>query len=79
MMAAEEEMTYESMMGMVENLSDDDYYEFCYEMDIESEDMEELSSFIMRNHNSAKVIGYLQELDCTEDFEAVAVYEGKKP
>ena len=79
MMAAEEEMTYESMMGMVENLSDDDYYEFCYEMDIESEDMEELSSFIMRNHNSAKVIGYLQELDFTEDFEAVAVYQGKKP
>ena len=61
-MNAEEEMTYESMMGMVENLSDDDYYEFCYEMDIEPEDMEELSSFIMRNHDSAKVIGYLQEL-----------------
>jgi hypothetical protein len=39
-----ENSTYQEVMGMIEDLSDDDYMDFCYEMDIDPEDMEELSS-----------------------------------
>jgi len=55
------ESTYEYVMGMIEDLSDDDYMDFCYEMDIDPEDMEELSSFVMRNYNSNRVMKFLKE------------------
>ncbi len=54
------ESTYEYVMGMIEGLSDDGYMDFCYEMDIDPEDMEELSSFVMRNYNSNRVMGFLK-------------------
>ncbi len=61
MMFGAENSTYESVMVMIENLSDDDYKDFCYEMDIDSEDMEELSSFVMRNYDSNRVMGFLND------------------
>ena len=56
-----ENFTYEYVMGMIEDLSDDDYMDFCYEMDIDSEDMEELSSFVMRNYDSKRVMRFLKD------------------
>jgi len=56
-----ENSTYEYVMGMIEDLSDDDYMDFCYEMDIDPDDMEELSSFVMRNYDSNRVMGFLKD------------------
>jgi hypothetical protein len=55
-----ENSTYQEVMGMIEDLSDDDYMDFCYEMDIDPEDMEELSSFVMRNYDSNRVMGHAE-------------------
>ena len=63
--------TYEYVMGMIEDLSDDDYMDFCYEMDIDSEDMEELSSFVMRNYDSNPVVmRFLKDRGMVEGYQA---------
>jgi len=62
--------TYEYVMGMIEDLSDDDYMDFCYEMDIDSEDMEELSSFVMRNYDSNRVMRFLKDRGMVEGYQA---------
>lgn len=64
--------TYENVMGMIEDLSDEDYTDFCYEMDIDPEDMEELSSFVMRNYDSNRVMGFLKDRGMVEGYQAEA-------
>ena len=66
------ESTYEYVMGMIEDLSDDDYMDFCYEMDIDPEDMEELSSFVMRNYDSNRVMRFLKDRGMVEGYQAEA-------
>jgi hypothetical protein len=65
-----ENSTYQEVMGMIEDLSDDDYMDFCYEMDIDPEDMEELSSFVMRNYDSNRVMGFLKDRGMVEGYHA---------
>ena len=50
---------YEVVMRDVENLSDDDYVDFCYHWGIDPDDMDELSSFVMKNKDSPDVQGWI--------------------
>ena len=81
MMAAEsDEMTVDDMNQMVKNLGNVAYNEFCYRFDIDPEDAQEMSWFIADHYDAPKVISWLMEnQDNFDDFEAVAVYQGKKP
>ena len=70
-----ENSTYEYVMGMIEDLSDDDYMDFCYEMDIDPDDMEELSSFVMRNYDSNRVMGFLKDRGMVKGYQSDFVVE----
>mgnify|MGYP001207169535 CR=1 FL=1 len=50
---------YEDVMRDVQNLSDDDYVDFCQHWGINPDDMEELSSFVMKNKDSPDVQGWI--------------------
>ena len=50
---------YEEVMRDVENLSDDDYVDFCYHWGIDPDDIGELSSFVMENKDSPDVQGWI--------------------
>jgi len=50
---------YEDVMKDVENLSDDDYVDFCQYWGIDPDDTEELSSFLMKNKDSPDVQGWI--------------------
>lgn len=87
MMAAEtfgaesEEMTVNDMNQMVQNLGNVDYQEFCYRFNIDPEDAQEMNWFIADHYDAPKVISWLMAtlVDNFDEFEAVAVYQGKKP
>jgi len=70
-----ENSTYQYVMGMIEDLSDDDYMDFCYEMDIDPDDMEELSSFVMRNYDSNRVMGFLKDRGMVKGYQSDFVVE----
>jgi hypothetical protein len=70
---AETNSTYEYVMGMIEDLSDDDYTDFCYEMDIDPDDTEELSSFVMSNYDSNQVMQFLLDKGMVKGYKS----EGK--
>ena len=50
---------YEDVMKDIENLSDDDYVDFCQYWGIDPDDTEEVSSFLMKNKDSPDVQGWI--------------------
>lgn len=73
-----ENSTYEYVMGMIEDLSDDDYTDFCYEMDIDPDDTEELSSFIMSNYDSNRVMKFLKNRGMVEGYQSEGMSRNAK-
>ena len=73
-----ENSTYQEVMGMIEDLSDDDYTDFCYEMDINPEDTEELSSFVMSNYDSNRVMKFLKDKGMVEGYQSEGMSRNAK-
>jgi len=70
MMGAEsfeaQEIDFQLLKDYVGNLNTKEYRDFCYEFDIDFEDLEELDSFLMSNTSNSKVLSQLG----IESFEA---------
>ena len=61
-----DEIDFQLVKDYVGNLNTKEYRDFCYEFDIDFEDLEELDSFLMRNTYNSKVLSQLG----IESFEA---------
>ncbi len=73
MMGAEsfeaQEIDFQLLKDYVGNLNTKEYRDFCYEFDIDFEDLEELDSFLMSNTYNSKVLSQLgiESFDAEED------------